>query len=226
MRSSVILYRHDALLGLEQTPALEPVAARALKETAAWLEHFVSRPHHAVGRPGDVCPWTRRASERRLLLLGSCPHDVPQQADALIVSLMRRFLQDNEALPRIDPSRAIVVVFPEHGAAAEARVVAIHARLKPLHLSCGLMLGEFFPSCDKRGLHNPDFRPLRSPWPLLVIRPMVEADIAFLWDEDRFAQAYLNVHGERGRLRLLQLIEEPGAAFDATRAQALRELIR
>jgi hypothetical protein len=139
--------------------------------------------------------------------------------------MMQHFLDDHAAVAKAGFSRALVVVFPKQGAATEACVAEAHARLKPHHLARGLMLGEFFPSCDKRGLHNQDFRPLRSPWPLLVIRPMVEADIEFLWDEDRFAEAYLTVHGERGRLRLAQLLVDRESDLGPARVEALKRLL-
>jgi hypothetical protein len=42
------------------------------------------------------------------------------------------------------------------------------------------MLGEFHALTQTPGLRNSDFRPLRSPIPLLAIRHMVESDIDFL----------------------------------------------
>jgi hypothetical protein len=72
-------------------------------------------------------------------------------------------------------------------------------RLKPLFVNDGLMLGEFHELNESPGLHNPDFRPLRSPIPLLAIRRMVYSDIVFLNRPSdpperriRFLEAYLN----------------------------------
>jgi hypothetical protein len=44
----------------------------------------------------------------------------------------------------------------------------------------GLLVGEFHAANANPGLHNPDFRPLRSPVPMLAIRHLVESDLAFL----------------------------------------------
>jgi hypothetical protein len=52
--------------------------------------------------------------------------------------------------------------------------------LKPEFVRDGLMLGEFHADNEQGGLHNPNFRPLRSSVPMLVIRSMVPSDIVFL----------------------------------------------
>jgi hypothetical protein len=123
----------------------------------------------------------------------------------------------------LDTFRAIVVVFPALLPAAGAQfVVETHRRLKPMFLQHRMMLGEFYPGCPKPGLHNPDFRPLQAPHPLLVIRAMVEADLWFLTDKDEFVEAYLDAFGERGRNNLRQLLREPGQALDAECLRRLR----
>lgn len=214
------VHRLDAVLraGLPQSACSE-AARNALLEVAAWLDVHVSRPNQQLGRPGDVCPWTRRATQLGALLLCVCDSLTAHDADATILTLKRGFL----ALQAEAPSqfRAIVTVFPQRGPHVEDFIVGTHARLKPQFLARQLMLGEFYPSCDKPGLRNPDFRPLRSPWPLLVIRPMVEADIEFLLDEDRFIDAYLNAFGERGAERLSLVLREKTCAVPQARLDML-----
>jgi hypothetical protein len=146
--------------------------------------------------------------------------------DAQILRAMHEFLADHGAAAVAGVSRATVVVFSARGPEVEARVVETHARLKPTFLAQGLMFGEFYPSCDKPGLHNPAFRPLRSPWPLLVIRPMVEADLDFLLDQVPFVESYLAAQGPRGMLRLAQLLEEKGTHLGPARVAAFKSLLR
>jgi hypothetical protein len=40
----------------------------------------------------------------------------------------------------------------------------------------GLMLGEFHQLSQSKGIHNKEFRPLRSPIPMLTIRHMVSTE--------------------------------------------------
>ncbi len=56
----------------------------------------------------------------------------------------------------------------------------VQQEIKPFFVEAGLMIGEFHQRNLSPGLHNENFRPLRSPVPLLAIRFMVEADLPFL----------------------------------------------
>jgi hypothetical protein len=64
--------------------------------------------------------------------------------------------------------------------------------LKPRFIEQGLMLGEFHARNQSPGLHNPDFRPLRSPTPMLAIRHMVPTDFVFLNRPEYDANTRLN----------------------------------
>lgn len=182
-------------------------AQTALREVASWLENHVSRPHPALGRSGEVCPWTRRTIDLGKLLLTPVPSDDAAVVDAIVLTLLRRFLK-LEPTKGVDASfRSMIGVFhrldPEKAASF---LVATHTRLKPAFLERGLMLGEFFPTNDKPGLRNPSFKALRSPIPLLVVRMMVEADVEFLLDRDEFVEAYLRTHRSRGLERLMRVL--------------------
>lgn len=216
------VYRADAILA-GQCALPSGSAGAALREIAAWMDAYISRPNAALGRSGDVCPWTRRASEVGGLELTIAKKNVDNYVDSLMLGLMRRF--HARAQDGADSFRAIVAVFPHRDVETYEFIVATHARLKPTFLANRLMLGEFYPTCDKPGLHNPSFRPLRSPWPLLVIRPMLEADIVFLVDRDAFVEAYLAAHGERGAERLRQLLRDQPALITEARLPSIRRLL-
>jgi hypothetical protein len=74
--------------------------------------------------------------------------------------------------------------------------------LKSSFVERGLMLGEFHRRNESPGIHNPNFRPLRSPIPMLAIRHMVSSDFIFLNRPDydaatrlRYLEAYLSAPG-------------------------------
>ena len=74
-----------------------------------------------------------------------------------------------------------------------------------------LMLGQFHPLPPAEpGLWNADFRPLRSPVPLLAIRHMVPTDLPFLTSDRRFVESYREVFGDslppRQRVELARVI--------------------
>ena len=107
------------------------------------------------------------------LLLAPIASDDAAEVDGIVLGLLEKFSSTEPTRGADAAFRSIVAVFhrlnPETDAAF---IVATHTRLKPAFLDRGLMLGEFYPTCPKPGLRNPDFRPLRSPVPLLVIRQM------------------------------------------------------
>lgn len=200
-------------------------ALSALRQIADWLEGTVSRPHPALGRSGEVCPWTRRTIDLGKLLLAPIETDDAADADAVVLGLLERFSSLQPTSGADAGFRSVIGVFCrlDPGTAADF-VVGVHARLKPTFLERGLMLGEFYPTNDKPGIRNPDFRPLRSPVPLLVVRMMVEADLEFLLDRDEFVEAYLKVQRGRGRERLVRLLEQRPATVAAERIPGLLRL--
>jgi len=200
-------------------------AHRPLLDVACWLEDFLNRPHPLLGRSGEVCPWTRRTLDLGKLLLAPIATDEPAEVDRILYALLDEFSSTEPTNGADAAFRSIVSIFhriaPRH--AAEF-IVATHARLKPAFLDRGLMLGEFYPTCRKPGLRNPEFRPLRAPVPLLVIRQMVEPDVEFLLDRDEFVEAYLRTHRGRGRERLVRVLEQQPGTVAPERLPALFEL--
>jgi hypothetical protein len=202
-------------------------AAAPLRSVAEWLDGYISRPHHGLGRSGEVCPWTRRTIDLGKLELVPISSTDGAEVDAILETLRDRFMSAESPKNSDFGFRSIVLVFhrldPER--AAEF-IVAAHARSKPAFLDRGLMLGEFYPTCDKPGLRDPAFRPLRSPVPLLVIRQMVEPDIEFLLDKDAFVESYLRVHRGRGLERLLRIIEQRPSSLSKERLVELERLAK
>lgn len=225
LRSDVPLIDARTVLVTRQGAALPDKAWKQLRDVAQWFEDFLNRGHPLLGRSGEVCPWTKRTLDLGKLLLAPITSDSPAEVDDILRSLRKEFLSTEPTKGPDAAFRSVVAVF--HGLSREnaaAFVVATHERLKPEFLDSGLMLGEFYPTCPKAGLRNSEFRPLRSPVPLLVIRPMVEPDIEFLLDRDEFVGAYLRTHRGRGRERLLRVLEQRPATVAAERIQHLVSL--
>ncbi|MBB6254533.1 DUF6875 domain-containing protein [Nitrospirillum iridis] len=177
-----------------------------LKCVARWARAYLCEPHAELGRTGPVCPWSPTSMEFDLFMMTELPCDgmSDAQIEQDILALIPRF----QAIPLRKPSqsqfRTIVAVL--HGLTPNERVAKLHSALKPAFLDAGLMLGEFYDSCDKRGIRNSAFRPLRSPVPLLVIREMLEVDLAFLSDDVRFIRAYLKAHPKQGHIMIQQTL--------------------
>jgi hypothetical protein len=157
-----------------------------LGATIAWVRKFLARPHPDLGRAGPVCPFTPMALELDTIWMAEVEDSTPdpQRIQDVIEECRKIFL---ETEPRDGPmaiNKVIMVVFSGLGPEAAVWIDAMQAKLKPNFVDVGLMLGEFHSRNDTPGLRNPEFRPLRSPIPMLVIRHMVESDLPFMKREE------------------------------------------
>lgn len=150
--------------------------------TVAWIRSFLARPHPHVGRPGPVCPFTPTALALDTIWLGEIgERDITVERMVELMGEYRDLFAEIE--PRLGPlsiNKTLLAVFPHLGEDAAAMIDDVQRELKPSFVGLGLMLGEFHAANESPGLRNPDFRPLRSPVPMLAIRHMVETDLPFL----------------------------------------------
>ena len=82
------------------------------------------------------------------------------------------------------------------------------------------MLGDFHPFSQSPGIHNPDFRPLKSPIPMLVIRHMVISDWLFLLEKNEWLQAWFaRFHAGQNPKTFLDHVWRLSAAMEKIRQQ-------
>lgn len=158
---------------------------------ADWVRGYLMRPHPDLGRPGAVCPFTPTAARLDTIRVGS---SAARDEDA-IHRVMRRALAAFDAVNCPNGQRhfrTVIVGFPNcAGDEGRTRLKAVQNRLRPESILRGKMIGLFEPHSPDKGLINPDFRPLRSPVPLLAIRMLVENDAPFVLRNPRLAPIYL-----------------------------------
>ena len=182
---------------LRRDPLPEPVRRHLepVSRILQWANDYLCRPHPELGRAGAVCPFTRPALRKDLLLLAVC-RGAELTVDQ-VVDLVRRhrdwFLQMEPRELPLAQYKFIGIIFPDISERAYLDLIeATQARLKAEYVPLGLMIGEFHPGPPRQaGLWNPDFRPLRSPLPLLGTRHMVPTDWPFLREEHAYVAAYL-----------------------------------
>lgn len=150
-----------------------------------WLREFISAPHPDLGRSGSICPFVPGALSMDTIWLAEVTEAEPtaESIGAIIKEYRNVFLATE---PRNAPesiNKAFLVAFPTlvaRGAEGIALVDQVQYLLKPYFVDQGMMLGEFHSMNESPGLRNPDFRPLRSPVPMLAMRLMVESDLPFM----------------------------------------------
>ncbi|MDX6739387.1 DUF6875 domain-containing protein [Actinocorallia sp. A-T 12471] len=179
--------RDPALRLLETTDVHVPEAAKVV----AWARDYLVNAHPDLGRKGPVCPYAQGSLSRRAFYLHVVPEPVTRLDEITGVAEKYRdwFL---ELAPRAEPDAlftTILLLFPE--VRDLALIDRAQAALRPSFVSRGLMVGEFHDGPPpKGGLWNPEWRPLRSPVPLLGLRHMVPSDRPFLAHDP----ALLEVH--------------------------------
>lgn len=170
------LYRGE---DIERLDVDRPVLERVNR----WCQEFLMRPHPELGRSGSVCPYMPKAMglNRIAFVVVHTAGRTDDEVDAVIAQFRPVFLAMEPVCGPESLEKAILIILPDVSEENAPVVVdATHRRLKAEFVASGLMIGKFHRTSEQGGLHNPDFRPLRSPIPLLAIRYMVGSDLPFL----------------------------------------------
>ncbi|MFI5010914.1 MAG: DUF6875 domain-containing protein [Hyphomicrobiales bacterium] len=183
---------------------IAPGRAEAFRVLQQWTRSFLMSAHPELGRTGDVCPFTAQGARVGTLRFGVS--EASGRDISRIREEMRGAFEAFEAIahPRgMGNFRAVIVGFPncrdEEGLAALA---AVQKSMRRLSFRRGRMIGVFHDQTSAPGLWNPEFRPLRSPIPLIAIRALVENDAVFVARHPLLAPTYLRRFRLSGGKRL------------------------
>jgi hypothetical protein len=157
-----------------------------------WAMTYLTAPHPELGREGPVCPFTASSISRETFWVGCVDRsdlrveDIERTVSGMVTEFLR--------LPPMEGPgtllKTILILFP--AVIDSSKIDQAQRRLKKESVSSGLMIGQFYPECEEPGIRNPEFRPLRSPVPLLAIRHMVSSDFPFLTGRAEWIEEYLN----------------------------------
>ncbi len=198
-----------------------------LVEIQEWVESFVAKPHPIVGRNGPVCPFVPHALRLNSMHLGVLwvkNLELPQIAQT-VLSYRDFFLELEPTKGEAAIKKTIILIVPDIDIENAPNIIdVVQKKVKPFFVESGLMIGEFHMRTESPGLHNPNFRPLRSPVPMFVLRSMVEADIAFLQDENLHLRIkYLEAYVQHMEGRYSKYFEQ--SIKDKTKLIKARELV-
>jgi Cys-tRNA(Pro) deacylase len=207
-------------------PALLPLEA-AVREghpsvaaIAAWSRDYLCAPHPELGRNGPMCPFVPGALLKKLMFA-----TVYTDADLDVAALKAILLQEMERFIALEPVsgneaqlKSLMVLFPHLPPnRAAALIETAQAELQQRFVPNGLMVGEFHDGPpEKGGLWNPEFKPLYSPVPMLVIRHMVPTDVLFLKDSAVLFREYARIFGNAVPERFRSHYEQAAARFGVT----------
>jgi hypothetical protein len=194
------LLQHDALklwtpeeIENGQTSILSERDQHVLTQIAVWSRDYLSAGNPDLGRDGPVCPFTQPSIKKQLYYIAT-PQVGADSGD--IYSAVLQFRDWYDAMGKeMEQSRRNLLTFliplPDVDLESAEMLDELQNKLKNDFVRDGLMIGQFHPKCEQGGLWNEDFRPLRCPVPMLVIRVMVLYDLPFLMDDEVHVDAYL-----------------------------------
>ncbi len=146
-----------------------------------WIEGYLMKPHDQLGRTGAVCPFTKQSARIDAVRVAISRGAADDQAE--VAQLMRTAFDELDAIPAkagMEHFRTIIIGFPECLDDAGLEMLKrVQGEMKWVSLSRYRMVGLMFAKSEAPGLWNPEFRPQRSPMPILAIRHMVENDAFF-----------------------------------------------
>ena len=170
---------------------------------------YLTAPHPELGRRGGpVCPFTASSISRDTFSVGTV--DRRSESEGCRRELVAGMVTEFHRLP---PMEGPGTLLQDHldplprGDRLQRNRPSSKTPLKKESIPSGLMIGRFYPESEEPGIRNPEFRPLRSPVPLLAIRHMVSSDFPFLtaraeWIEEylkRFLRLSLPLYAAHGR---------------------------
>ncbi|NVD40854.1 hypothetical protein HT585_18435 [Ensifer sp. HO-A22] len=194
-------------LGIEEVRALADGASQDshIARLLDWVESYLMNSHPDLGRTGAVCPFTRQAAKIDTVRLAVSHARASDEDDAF--TLIRGAFDALEAIPckpTMKHFRTVIVGFPD---CDDRDGIAMLKRIQRRHrfysLARARMIGMMHAGSQDRGLWNPDFRPLRSPMPVLAIRHLVENDAPFAALHPALMVAYLARFPIKGTQRLV-----------------------
>lgn len=195
-------YRLVELSDLDADPPPTEIAddLEPLRTIARWSREYLSRPHPDLGREGPVCPYAEGSRRKGTFFMAvrRGNHLDVEEIQTTLLAHRDWFLELEPREGSDSYFKTILILFPDLDQNEVTELIdGVQERLKPDYVQEGLMLGEFHSGPpDKAGLWNPDFRPLASPVPMLVIRNMVATDFGFLKHDPELASCYLKRFGE------------------------------
>jgi tryptophan 2,3-dioxygenase len=177
-----------------------PLHLDAIQKSVAWLNDYIGKPHPELGRNGDICPFVRTALRKQRMSFVVADHiTVPDGAEikSLVLFEAWRLLQHLDESDRFSELVTTNILFPELKGDAESIVHDVHSQTKSSLMRRGVMIAAFFPNYDKPAIYNENFKLYKSPFPVIVVRPMALHDIMFLTGDGEAFREYHRRFAER-----------------------------
>jgi hypothetical protein len=178
---------------------ITPVQIGHASRVLQWLDEYISRPHHQLGREGAICPFVAPAIDRNTLSM-VFHYEVTGEED-LIRAILNCYIPVFMDYPPTDEStrvyKTLVIVFPNIPEQHTTVLDRVHTQVKTEFVQNGLMVGQFHQHCPEPSARNPFFLVSIAPIPVVAIRHMAIHDILFLGENESWFREYNARFGSR-----------------------------
>ena len=175
---------------------LTPEMIRVSNEIMEWANTYLAADNEHIKRPKGsqaVCPFVRSSIDNNTFLFAFHP-EVNGQSEEHLEKLMLSYI---ETFKKTGPFKAgdtykktLLVVFPNISNEESYILDVVHKMIKNTFVENDLMIGQFHPNCDDRGVYNRRFKVSVAPYCLYSIRQMALHDILFLRDKKEWFVIY------------------------------------
>ncbi len=182
---------------------LSPKLLEVAKEIIHWAQEYLMKEEPLIMRPSgsrEVCPFVAPSVTNNTFYLAFHPEVNGVSVDAIeqiMLDYRVRFLDLSPFAPQEFLKKALLVIFPEIPHQRGYVLDRVHSKIKGVFVNDGLMVGQFHPKCEVRGIYNPAFPVSRSPYALIAIRHMAIHDVLFLHENKEWFNAYNLRFGEK-----------------------------
>lgn len=183
------------------TPQMVDDAATIIK----WAREFLTTENPEMRRPAGsqaVCPFVAPSLDSNSFYLSFHPEISgwdEGQIEKLVLDQIAAFEGLRPPAPGDRSRKSLLLVFPRLPDNQAGVLDIVQKNVKTRFMESGLMLGQFYRTCEEGSIYNRAFRVSQSPLPLIAIRYMAVHDILFCGEDRDWFNAYDLRFGEKFR---------------------------
>lgn len=182
---------------------LSPEMLKISNEILEWAENYLAQDNEHIKRPKGsqaICPFVKPAIDNNTFYFAFHP-EVNGLGEMHLEQIMLDYI---EVFKKTGPFRSgdmykktLLVVFPHVNKDESYILDVVHKNIKDEYVKNDLMVGQFHPNCDERGVYNRAFRVSTAPYCLYSIRQMALHDILFLKEKKEWFLVYNAKFGQK-----------------------------
>lgn len=168
-----------------------------------WAKEYLMKENPNINRPNGnnvVCPFVSTSIDNNsfyIVVHKEVNGESVEHIETIMYSYLEPFKSQGPFGTNDKQKKALLVVFPNIPTDQSRALDIVHQNIKTQFVSEGLMVGQFHPNCEEKGIYNLGFLVSIAPYPLIAIRHMTIHDILFLGENELWFNEYNIRFGEK-----------------------------